>query len=155
MGGGDKSAWDRVGHILEAISAKYEDEPCAAFLGAAGAGHLVKTVHNGIEYADMQMIAEVYGVMRDGFGMSAADVGEVLERWNGEILQSYLIEISGKVAKTPDPETGKPMLDIILDTAGQKGTAAGQRSRPDARHACQCNRGCRCRTQHVCKAWRA
>ena len=122
MGGGDKSAWHRVGHILEAISAKYEDEPCAAFLGAAGAGHLVKTVHNGIEYADMQMIAEVYGVMRDGFGMSAADGGEVLERWNGGILQSYLIEISGKVAKTADPETGKPMLDIILDTAGQKGT---------------------------------
>lgn len=122
MGGGAKDAWDQVGHILEAISAKHEETPCAAFLGEAGAGHLVKTVHNGIEYADMQMIAEVYGVMRDGFGMSASEIGDVFEKWNGGILQSYLIEISGKVAKTADPDTGKPMLDIILDKAGQKGT---------------------------------
>jgi len=122
MGGGDKSAWDRVGPILEAISAKHDGDPCAAFLGAAGAGHLVKTVHNGIEYADMQMIAEVYGVMRDGFGMTAGEAGTVFETWNRGILQSYLIEISGKVAKAADPETGSPMLDIILDTAGQKGT---------------------------------
>jgi len=122
MGGSAKDAWDQVGHILEAISAKHEGEPCAAYLGEAGAGHLVKTVHNGIEYADMQMIAEVYGVMRDGFGMPAGEIGDVFEKWNGGILQSYLIEISGKVAKTADPETGKPMLDIILDRAGQKGT---------------------------------
>jgi 6-phosphogluconate dehydrogenase len=122
MGGGEKSAWDRVSHILEAISAKHEDAPCAAWLGEAGAGHLVKTVHNGIEYADMQMIAEVYGVMRDGFGMEASEIAGVFEKWNGGILQSYLIEISAKVAATPDPETGKPMLDIILDRAGQKGT---------------------------------
>ncbi|WP_305986952.1 NADP-dependent phosphogluconate dehydrogenase [Roseibium sp. MMSF_3544] len=122
MAGGASDAWDQVGHILEAISAKYEGEPCAAHLGEAGAGHLVKTVHNGIEYADMQMIAEVYGVMRDGFGMPASEIGDVFETWNNGILQSYLIEISGKVAKASDPETGKPMLDIILDRAGQKGT---------------------------------
>jgi len=122
MGGGAQDAWDQVGHILEAISAKYEGEACAAFLGAAGAGHLVKTVHNGIEYADMQMIAEVYGVMRDGLGSSAAEIGDVFAKLNEGILQSYLIEISAKVAGTNDPETGKPMLDIILDTAGQKGT---------------------------------
>ncbi|MBG6164422.1 6-phosphogluconate dehydrogenase [Labrenzia sp. EL_195] len=122
MAGGPTDAWDQVGHILEAISAKHDGEPCAAHLGEAGAGHLVKTVHNGIEYADMQMIAEVYGVMRDGFGMTAGEIGEVLETWNGGILQSYLIEISGKVAKAADPQTGKPMLDIILDRAGQKGT---------------------------------
>lgn len=122
MAGGPADAWDQVGHILEAISAKHDGEPCAAHLGEAGAGHLVKTVHNGIEYADMQMIAEVYGVMRDGFGMTAGEIGEVLETWNGGILQSYLIEISGKVAKAADPQTGKPMLDIILDRAGQKGT---------------------------------
>ncbi|MET1412581.1 NADP-dependent phosphogluconate dehydrogenase [Roseibium sp. HPY-6] len=122
MGGGANDAWGQVGHILEAISAKYEGEPCAAHLGEAGAGHLVKTVHNGIEYADMQMIAEVYGVMRDGFGMSAQEIGAVFEDWNGGILQSYLIEISSKVAKTADPESGAPMLDIILDRAGQKGT---------------------------------
>ena len=122
MGGGAPDAWEQVGHILEAISAKYEGQPCAAYLGEAGAGHLVKTVHNGIEYADMQMIAEVYGVMRDGFGLSSSEIGEVFEAWNGGILQSYLIEISHKVAKTADPETGRPMLDIILDRAGQKGT---------------------------------
>ncbi|MEP3049223.1 MAG: NADP-dependent phosphogluconate dehydrogenase [Roseibium sp.] len=122
MGGGAKDAWDQVGHILEAISAKHEGEPCAAYLGEAGAGHLVKTVHNGIEYADMQMIAEVYGVLRDGFKMSSADIGNVFEKWNSGILQSYLIEISYKVAKTSDPDSGNPMLDIILDKAGQKGT---------------------------------
>ncbi|WP_331461934.1 NADP-dependent phosphogluconate dehydrogenase [Roseibium limicola] len=122
MAGGPKSAWDQVGHILEAISAKHDDVPCAAHLGDAGAGHLVKTVHNGIEYADMQMIAEVYGVMRDGLAMSSEEIGKVFETWNGGILQSYLIEISYKVAGTADPETGKPMLDIILDKAGQKGT---------------------------------
>ncbi|WP_150522560.1 NADP-dependent phosphogluconate dehydrogenase [Roseibium sediminis] len=122
MGGGAQDAWNQVGHILEVISAKYEGEPCAAFLGAAGAGHLVKTVHNGIEYADMQMIAEVYGVMRDGLGMPSAEIGDVFAKLNEGILQSYLIEISAKVAGTNDPETGKPMLDIILDTAGQKGT---------------------------------
>jgi 6-phosphogluconate dehydrogenase len=122
MGGGAKDAWDQVGHILEAISAKHEGEPCAAFLGDAGAGHLVKTVHNGIEYADMQMIAEVYGVMRDGFGLTSEEIGNVFEKWNGGILKSYLIEISYKVAKTADPDTGKPMLDIIMDKAGQKGT---------------------------------
>ncbi|WP_420334008.1 NADP-dependent phosphogluconate dehydrogenase [Roseibium sp.] len=122
MGGGANDAWDQVGHILEAISAKHEGEPCAAHLGEAGAGHLVKTVHNGIEYADMQMIAEVYGVMRDGFGMPAGEIGAVFEKWNQGVLQSYLIEISGKVAATSDPDTGRPMLDIILDRAGQKGT---------------------------------
>ncbi|MEJ8472972.1 NADP-dependent phosphogluconate dehydrogenase [Roseibium algae] len=122
MAGGPTDAWDQVGHILEAISAKHGDVPCAAHLGDSGAGHLVKTVHNGIEYADMQMIAEVYGVMRDGFGMSAAEIGDVFDQWNGGILQSYLIEISAKVAKTADPDSGNPMLDIILDRAGQKGT---------------------------------
>ncbi|MBD8876946.1 NADP-dependent phosphogluconate dehydrogenase [Roseibium polysiphoniae] len=122
MAGGPADGWDQVGHVLEAISAKHGDVPCAAHLGDAGAGHLVKTVHNGIEYADMQMIAEVYGVMRDGFGMTSAEIAEVFEGWNGGILQSYLIEISGKVARATDPETGRPMLDIILDKAGQKGT---------------------------------
>lgn len=122
MGGGEKAAWDQVANILEAISAKHEAEPCAAHLGDAGAGHLVKTVHNGIEYADMQMIAEVYGFMRDGYGMAAAEIGGVFGKWNEGVLQSYLIEISSKVAAATDAGTGKPMLDIILDRAGQKGT---------------------------------
>ena len=111
-----------MAHILRAISAKYEGAPCATWMGEGGAGHFVKTVHNGIEYADMQLIAEAYGILRDGKGMGAAEVGAVFDRWNAGPLQSYLIEISGKVAGATDPETGKPVLDIILDRAGQKGT---------------------------------
>lgn len=122
MGGGPRESWDKVAPILEAISAKYEGAPCAAWMGEEGAGHFVKAVHNGIEYADMQMIAEVYGVMRDGMGMAAAEIAEVFARWNDGPLQSYLIEISGKVAAAADPATGAPMLDVILDAAGQKGT---------------------------------
>ena len=122
MGGGPKDYWDRVSHILEAISAKYEGRPCAQWMGEGGAGHFVKTVHNGIEYADMQLIAEAYGIMRDGKSMRAEACGKVFEGWNKGILQSYLIEISGAVAQAKDADTGNPVLDIILDRAGQKGT---------------------------------
>ncbi len=122
MGGGDRAAWDRVAPILRAIAADFAGEPCAAYMGTDGAGHFVKTVHNGIEYADMQMIAEVYGIMRDGLGLGAAEIGEVFARWNEGPLQSYLIEISAKVAGTVDPDTGRPLLDVIVDSAGQKGT---------------------------------
>ncbi|GFE49516.1 6-phosphogluconate dehydrogenase, decarboxylating [Roseobacter cerasinus] len=122
MGGGDRAHWDRVAHILEAISAKYEGTPCATWMGEEGAGHFVKAVHNGIEYADMQMIAEVYGVLRDGMGYDAPAVGTVFDRWNDGALKSYLIEISGMVAGTTDPATGGPLLDVIVDAAGQKGT---------------------------------
>ncbi len=120
MGGGDKADWDRVSPILEAISAKHDGTPCATWMGPGGAGHFVKAVHNGIEYADMQMIAEIYGVMRDGMGMTAAAIAAVFDDWNKGPLQSYLIEISAAVAKATDG--GKPMLDVILDKAGQKGT---------------------------------
>jgi len=122
MGGGARSAWDRVAHILQAISAKYEGTPCAAYMGEGGAGHFVKTVHNGIEYADMQLIAEIYGILRDGMGLDASACGAVFDRWNQGVLQSYLVEISGKVAAATDPDTGAAMLDMILDRAGQKGT---------------------------------
>ncbi len=122
MGGGEKSAWDRVSPILNAIAAKYDGAPCATYMGPGGAGHFVKTVHNGIEYADMQLIAEAYGLMRDGMGMTAAECGDVFANWDKGPLKSYLIEISGKVASAIDPETSKPVLDIILDRAGQKGT---------------------------------
>jgi 6-phosphogluconate dehydrogenase len=91
-------------------------------MGAGGAGHFVKTVHNGIEYADMQMIAEAYGVMRDGMGMDAAQCAETFARWNKGPLQSYLTEISAEVSAAVDPKTGQAMLDVILDRAGQKGT---------------------------------
>ncbi len=122
MGGGDKAQWDRVAHILEAISAKYETTPCATWMGESGAGHFVKTVHNGIEYADMQLIAEAYGVLRDGMGLDANACGDVFAQWNQGPLQSYLTEISAKVSQATDSKTGKPVLDIILDRAGQKGT---------------------------------
>ncbi len=122
MGGGARGAWDRVSHILEAISAKHEGQACAQWMGEGGSGHFVKSVHNGIEYADMQMIAEVYGIMRDGFGMAAAEIGEVFARWNEGPLKSYLIEISAEVSRCDDAKSGKPLLDIILDRAGQKGT---------------------------------
>ena len=122
MGGGKRAHWDRVSHILKAISAKYDGTPCATWMGNEGTGHFVKAVHNGIEYADMQMIAEAYGVMRDGMGMSADAVGTTFATWDNGPLDSYLTEISAKVAKAADPETGKPMLDVIVDAAGQKGT---------------------------------
>ncbi len=122
MGGGPKAAWDRVEPILHAVAAKYEGQPCATRMGEAGSGHFVKTVHNGIEYADMQLIAEAYGIMRDGLGWSAAQVGETFQRWNEGVLKSYLTEITGEIGGSTDAETGKPMLDVILDKAGQKGT---------------------------------
>ena len=122
MGGGAPSAWDRVAPILEAIAAKFDGTPCATWMGPDGAGHFVKTVHNGIEYADMQMIAETYGVMRDGLDMAPAQIGAVFARWNEGPLKSYLIEISAAVADATDPESGQPMLEVIQDRAGQKGT---------------------------------
>ncbi|MBW7920636.1 MAG: NADP-dependent phosphogluconate dehydrogenase [Rubellimicrobium sp.] len=123
MGGGARADWDSVADVMQAIAAKAEDgTPCAAWMGEGGAGHFVKSVHNGIEYADMQMIAEVYGIMRDGMGWDAGRVGDTFTAWNGGVLRSFLIEIAGTVAHTADPETGQPILDVITDAAGQKGT---------------------------------
>lgn len=123
MGGGAAEDWDRIAPIMDAIAARAEDgTPCAARMGEAGAGHFVKMVHNGIEYADMQMIAEVYGLMRDGMGMAAPDISKVFARWNEGPLQSYLVEISAAVTAATDPVSGQPMPDVILDRAGQKGT---------------------------------
>ncbi|NQY60063.1 NADP-dependent phosphogluconate dehydrogenase [Cognatishimia sp.] len=122
MVGGSKSSWEPLRPVLEAIAAKFEGDPCVAHLGPDGAGHFVKTVHNGIEYADMQMIAEVYGLLRDGEGRKPAEIAPLFHRWNEGALQSYLIEITGKVLDGVDPETGKPMIDLIVDQAGQKGT---------------------------------
>ncbi|MDN5788389.1 NADP-dependent phosphogluconate dehydrogenase [Pseudorhodobacter sp.] len=122
MGGGERSDWDRVAPILEAIAAKFDDTACATYMGTGGAGHFVKSVHNGLEYADMQMIAEVYGVMRDGMGLAAAKISDVFDRWNNGPLQSYLIEISSAVTAVIDEATKHPIIDVILDRAGQKGT---------------------------------
>lgn len=122
MAGGAPEAWERMKPILTDIAAKYKDRPCATYMGPEGAGHFVKAVHNGIEYADMQIIAEAYGIMRDGLQMDSAEIGSTFADWNNGSLASYLIEISGKVAKARDPETSAPMLDVIQDRAGQKGT---------------------------------
>jgi 6-phosphogluconate dehydrogenase len=122
MPGGDKKAYGRVKGILNAIAAKFDGEPCCAWLGAGGAGHFVKTIHNGIEYGDMQMIAEIYGIFRDGLKMKPKDIASIFAKWNEGRLNSYLIEITASVLDTADPKTGKPMVDLILDKAGQKGT---------------------------------
>ena len=122
MVGGPKACYTRVEKVLTAISAKYKKQSCCAWMGPDGAGHFVKMIHNGIEYADMQMIAEIYGVMRDGLRMKAPDIAEVFARWNKGKLDSYLIEITSKVLARSDAKTGKPLVDLILDKAGQKGT---------------------------------
>jgi 6-phosphogluconate dehydrogenase len=122
MVGGTEESWKRVEKVLTSISAKYNNDPCVAWLGNDGAGHFVKTIHNGIEYADMQMIAEIYGILRDGLKMSAAEIADVFATWNKGRLNSYLIEITEKVLRAADPITGTPMVDLILDKAGQKGT---------------------------------
>ncbi|TPW31308.1 NADP-dependent phosphogluconate dehydrogenase [Pararhizobium mangrovi] len=122
MVGGTQDAYARVEEVLTSISAKFDGEPCCARLGTDGAGHFVKTIHNGIEYADMQMIAEVYGILRDGFAMAPKEIGKVFEKWNTGRLDSYLIEITAKVLAADDAKSGEPMVDMILDRAGQKGT---------------------------------
>ncbi len=122
MVGGSPESYTRVEKVLTAIAARYNDEPCCAWLGPNGAGHFVKTIHNGIEYADMQMIAEIYGVLRDGVGLAPKAIGDVFAKWNRGKLNSYLIEITAAVLKADDPKTGKPMVDVIVDSAGQKGT---------------------------------
>lgn len=122
MVGGSKEQWHNAEAVLTAIAAKFNGESCCAYLGEGGAGHFVKTIHNGIEYGDMQMIAEVYGVMRDGLGMSPGECADVFKEWNKGPLNSYLIEITGHVLAAVDSETGKPLVELILDKAGQKGT---------------------------------
>jgi 6-phosphogluconate dehydrogenase len=123
MPGGPREAWDALAPIFRAIAAKAEDgEPCVDYMGPRGAGHYVKMVHNGIEYGDMQLIAETYDIMRRGLGLSAAEMSEVFADWNSRDLNSYLIEVTAAVLRYVDPETGRPLVDLILDQAGQKGT---------------------------------
>jgi 6-phosphogluconate dehydrogenase len=122
MVGGAEASYKRVEKVLTSISAKFKGEDCCAWLGENGAGHFVKTIHNGIEYADMQMIAEIYGILRDGLGLSAKECSDIFGKWNKGRLESYLIEISELVLSKSDPITGKAMVDMIVDKAGQKGT---------------------------------
>lgn len=122
MPGGAPEAWPLIGPLFQAICARAPDgTPCCHWMGSGGAGHFVKMVHNGIEYGDMELICEAYHLMRDLLGMSAPEMGEVFSRWNRGPLSSYLIEITGQILRFQD-EDGLPLLDKILDAAGQKGT---------------------------------
>ena len=122
MPGGQKEAYELVAPILTAISAKVGDDACCTYIGPDGAGHYVKMVHNGIEYGDMQLISESYFLLKQLLGLSAEELHEVFAEWNKGELDSYLIEITADIFKKYDDETGKPIVDLILDQAGQKGT---------------------------------
>ncbi len=140
MPGGTPEAWTFLKPVWEAVAAKVDPQtgkliegaepgkpveggvPCTAYIGTDGAGHYVKMVHNGIEYGDMQMICEAYDLMRRVLGMSPPEMGEIFSNWNEGMLDSFLIEITADILKQADPETGKPFVDVVLDTAGQKGT---------------------------------
>ncbi len=122
MPGGDKQAYEQIRPIWEAIAAKVDDGPCVTYIGPGGAGHFVKMVHNGIEYGDMQLIAEAYDMMRNILGMKAGEMADVFDEWNKGDLESFLIEITAKILRVNDPETGKPLVDLVMDKAGQKGT---------------------------------
>src|SRR5687767_6641139 len=123
MPGGSREAWDALAPICRAIAAKAEDgEPCVDYMGPRGAGHYVKMIHNGIEYGDMQLIAEAYDLLHRGAGLPAAELAGVFREWNKGELRSYLIEITAIVLDYVDPESGQPLVDVILDEAQQKGT---------------------------------
>jgi len=121
MPGGPLSTWDVMKPIFESISAKVDGEPCVTHIGPGGAGHYVKMIHNGIEYGDMQLICEAYNIFKAA-GFTPAELGQVFTDWNDGDLESYLIQITAEIFKQVDPETGKALVDLILDTAGQKGT---------------------------------
>jgi 6-phosphogluconate dehydrogenase len=122
MPSGQKEAYDEVEAMLTAIAAKVDGDPCCTYIGPDGAGHYVKMVHNGIEYGDMQLICEAYHLMKSSMDLSASDLHEIFSEWNNGELDSYLIEITADIFTVIDPDTGKPLVDMILDTAGQKGT---------------------------------
>ncbi|MFS0868322.1 NADP-dependent phosphogluconate dehydrogenase [Paenibacillus xylanilyticus] len=122
MPGGQESAYELVEPILTAISAKVGDDACSTYIGPDGAGHYVKMVHNGIEYGDMQLIGEAYHLLKSVLNVSVEELHEIFTEWNQGELDSYLIEITADIFSKYDPETGKPMVDVILDAAGQKGT---------------------------------
>ncbi|AKE39137.1 6-phosphogluconate dehydrogenase, decarboxylating [Corynebacterium camporealensis] len=122
MPGGPAESWETLGPILESIAANVDGTPCVTHIGPDGAGHFVKMVHNGIEYADMQVIGEAYQLLRYGAGMEPAEIAEVFREWNSGDLDSYLIEITAEVLAQTDPDTGAPLVDVIVDEAGQKGT---------------------------------
>ncbi len=122
MPGGSKEAYEQLGPILRSIAAVAEGEACVTHIGSDGAGHFVKMIHNGIEYADMQLIAEAYDILRQAGGLNPIEISRVLTEWNAGELESYLIEITAEVLAQVDQKTGEPLVDVILDAAGSKGT---------------------------------
>lgn len=122
MPGGSKEAYDRIKDILEKASAKVDKEPCVTYLGPGSAGHYVKMVHNGIEYALMELIAETYNLMKNGLNLNNDDLHKIYKEWNGGELQSFLVEITANIFNQPDDKSDKRLIDMILDAAKQKGT---------------------------------
>src|ERR1700743_1456264 len=122
MPGGPAESYKSLGPLLEEISAHVDGVPCCTHVGPDGAGHFVKMVHNGIEYSDMQLIGEAYQLLRDGLGKTAPEIADVFDEWNKGDLDSFLIEITAQVLRQTDAKTGKPLVDVILDEAEQKGT---------------------------------
>ena len=122
MPGGPRESWEIIAPIFRKIAAQVDGEPCCRYMGPDGAGHYVKMVHNGIEYGDMQLICEAYAILKDVLGLDAKELAEIFTEWNKGDLDSYLIEITSQIFRKIDPETGKPLVDVILDKAGQKGT---------------------------------
>jgi 6-phosphogluconate dehydrogenase len=123
MPGGQREAWEALAPVFRAIAARAEDgEPCVAHVGPRGAGHYVKMVHNGVEYGDMQLIAETYDLLHRGAGLEAGELTQLFAEWNRGVLKSYLVEITAAILAKRDPETGRPLVDVVLDEAQQKGT---------------------------------
>ena len=124
MPGGAAEGWSAVGEMLRAISAKADEDgqPCVSYIGRGGAGHYVKMVHNGIEYGDMQLIAEAYDILQQALGLRAAELADIFATWNEGDLDSFLIEITSKIFRRIDEESGSPLVDMVLDKAKQKGT---------------------------------
>ena len=122
MPGGDASSYAELAPMLQKVAAKVEDGPCVTHVGTGSAGHFVKMVHNGIEYGDMQLIAEAYDLLQQVGGLSPAQMGDIFAEWNRGPLESFLVEITARILRTADPRTGRPIVDVIVDSAGQKGT---------------------------------
>src|SRR5918996_2235124 len=122
MPGGSRESWEIIAPIFRKIAAQVDGEPCCRYMGPDGAGHYVKMVHNGIEYGDMQLICEAYAILKHVAELGASELGDIFTEWNKGDLDSYLIEITSLIFRKIDPETGKPLVNVILDKAGQKGT---------------------------------
>ena len=142
MPGGDDIAWKQVKPILEAVSAKVDGQPCVAYMGKWAAGHYVKMVHNGIEYAIMQLISEVYDILKRGVGLNNDELHDIFKNWNEGDMQSFLLEITADIFTHKDADTGKTMVDVILDKAGRKGN--GKMDLTELDGSCGTNTNDRC-----------